>query len=329
MDSNMIGNKIKELRNRKGMTQIELANSLNVANTTISNWEKGRRLPSINELKRIASFFNVSLNTFELNHKKVNDDYERNAQVELNQTVDFRPVGFTIKSVDENLMIASIFLICLSNVMGPLMIAILLIGLFLFIWEIVNIVVHALKVKETNFKKILLPVDDDVKYIHESNREHITRVHKKINVIALTLIILNVVLYYVLLFLCAITSTFLIVVISIFALCTIILSFFRYRSFYKNTLIMKEVDYFSVKTDIKNRIVVFGFTFDILTFLSLTLYVSILTQNLIDPFSPIFLILLGFLLMISSFYLFIMFYSFLAKFSLYSIDQNNKRVKLC
>ena len=53
--------KLKELRNSKGLTQEELAIALFVSRTAISKWESGRGYPSIDSLKEISSFFSITL----------------------------------------------------------------------------------------------------------------------------------------------------------------------------------------------------------------------------------------------------------------------------
>ena len=53
--------KLQELRKQKGLTQEELAQALYVSRTAISKWESGRGFPSIDSLKIIAKFFNVSI----------------------------------------------------------------------------------------------------------------------------------------------------------------------------------------------------------------------------------------------------------------------------
>ncbi len=47
--------------NGKKLTQTQLANILGYGYTAISNYESGRNEPSISDLKKIADFFNVSL----------------------------------------------------------------------------------------------------------------------------------------------------------------------------------------------------------------------------------------------------------------------------
>ena len=53
--------KLKELRNSRGLTQEELAEALFVSRTAISKWESGRGYPSIDSLKEISAFFSVTI----------------------------------------------------------------------------------------------------------------------------------------------------------------------------------------------------------------------------------------------------------------------------
>lgn len=60
MSSNL-GVRIKFLRERSNLTQLELAKFLNVSNSTLSQYENGQRVPS-DEIKiKIAEFFNVTI----------------------------------------------------------------------------------------------------------------------------------------------------------------------------------------------------------------------------------------------------------------------------
>lgn len=52
---------LKELRKSKGISQVKLAMELNTSQNTISRYETGEREPGINELIRIADYFNVSV----------------------------------------------------------------------------------------------------------------------------------------------------------------------------------------------------------------------------------------------------------------------------
>lgn len=59
-----LGNKIKMLRKGKKLTQFDLAEQLGLNRATISNYEVGRRNPSLPELKRIGEYFGVGLDYF-------------------------------------------------------------------------------------------------------------------------------------------------------------------------------------------------------------------------------------------------------------------------
>lgn len=57
----MFGNKIKELRLKKGLTQQQMANAIGTVQTTYSGWEKDKREPSYDVLKQIANYLNVPI----------------------------------------------------------------------------------------------------------------------------------------------------------------------------------------------------------------------------------------------------------------------------
>lgn len=53
--------KLQGLRKQRGMTQEELSELLHVSRTAISKWKSGRGYPSIDSLKAISQYFQVSL----------------------------------------------------------------------------------------------------------------------------------------------------------------------------------------------------------------------------------------------------------------------------
>lgn len=57
----MFGDRLKELREEKELTQEELGKFLNVSRQTISGYEAGSIEPSIKNLIKLADIFNVSL----------------------------------------------------------------------------------------------------------------------------------------------------------------------------------------------------------------------------------------------------------------------------
>ena len=56
----MIYDKIKLLRERKGLTQAELARHLGVTRSGVNAWEMGISIPSTQYIVELAQFFDVS-----------------------------------------------------------------------------------------------------------------------------------------------------------------------------------------------------------------------------------------------------------------------------
>ena len=53
--------RLKEIRKTKGVSQLKLAMDLHMNQNTVSRYETGEREPGINELIKIANYFNVSI----------------------------------------------------------------------------------------------------------------------------------------------------------------------------------------------------------------------------------------------------------------------------
>ena len=53
--------RLKEIRKKKGISQLKLAMDLHMNQNTVSRYETGEREPGINELIKIADYFNVSV----------------------------------------------------------------------------------------------------------------------------------------------------------------------------------------------------------------------------------------------------------------------------
>ena len=57
------GEKLSLLRKRRGMTQLELAEELNVSRQAVSRWEQGISNPSTENMVRIGKLLDVSIDT--------------------------------------------------------------------------------------------------------------------------------------------------------------------------------------------------------------------------------------------------------------------------
>lgn len=54
------GEKIKELRKENGLTQKQLAEAIDSAQSSVYYWESNKQEPNISALKKLCQFFNVS-----------------------------------------------------------------------------------------------------------------------------------------------------------------------------------------------------------------------------------------------------------------------------
>lgn len=68
--------KLKQLRTENNLSQKQLADKLFVSRPTLANWENGRRLPDIVTIKRIASFFNIDVETLLETNDSINQRLE-------------------------------------------------------------------------------------------------------------------------------------------------------------------------------------------------------------------------------------------------------------
>lgn len=53
--------RLKELRENAGLSQYSFADKFGISQSTVGNWEAGKREPNFNTMERIADFFNVSV----------------------------------------------------------------------------------------------------------------------------------------------------------------------------------------------------------------------------------------------------------------------------
>lgn len=53
----MFSDNLKYLREKRGISQVDLANIMGVKKQTVSNWENKNYSPSIDTLKKLSQFF--------------------------------------------------------------------------------------------------------------------------------------------------------------------------------------------------------------------------------------------------------------------------------
>lgn len=70
----MLGNRLKDLRVKKNVTQDDMAELLNIKRQTYSAYERGVSFPDVNALLKIAHFFGVSVDYLLENETKTADE---------------------------------------------------------------------------------------------------------------------------------------------------------------------------------------------------------------------------------------------------------------
>ena len=61
MSENIISSQIKAFRKKRGWTQVQLAEKMNVSTQTVSNWENGIKFPRMGTLQKLADLFGVEV----------------------------------------------------------------------------------------------------------------------------------------------------------------------------------------------------------------------------------------------------------------------------
>ena len=87
----MLNKKIKELRQAKGLTQVDLAKELSVTKQCVSNWENNNIQPSVDMLVKISKYFSVTTDYLLCldNHKTLSFDNLTYTQItHINQIID-------------------------------------------------------------------------------------------------------------------------------------------------------------------------------------------------------------------------------------------------
>ena len=79
----MLGEKIKSIRIKNGLTQMQLADILCVSEKTISSWENNRTMPDLNMIYKISDYFKKSF------YYLIDDKYKDNINgIEIKLKVD-------------------------------------------------------------------------------------------------------------------------------------------------------------------------------------------------------------------------------------------------
>jgi len=76
-----LGQTLKNERNKKQLTQEQLAEKIFVSTKTISNWETGKTTPDIDSLIRLANLFNLSLDNILLEGSDIVENIKKQSEI--------------------------------------------------------------------------------------------------------------------------------------------------------------------------------------------------------------------------------------------------------
>ena len=105
----VIGQNLLLLRKNKKLTQLEVAEKFNYSDKSISKWEKGESLPSIEVLKQLAGFYSVSLD--ELTSEYFEIDSSKNTEQPEQKIKEKIPRMFSTKIMISLLGVSAVWLI--------------------------------------------------------------------------------------------------------------------------------------------------------------------------------------------------------------------------
>lgn len=93
---NVLGDNLYNYRRKKGLTQFELGERLNVTSQTISNWERGISMPDPESICNICNVLNISSDEL-LGLKKVNIKSAQEIKREINSTISYEYTATSAK----------------------------------------------------------------------------------------------------------------------------------------------------------------------------------------------------------------------------------------
>jgi len=118
MNTNKIGNFITKLRKEKNLTQIELANKLNVSDKAVSRWETGKNLPDVSILENLARELSVSVSELLLGEKIEDKDFKEKSEYNTINTLNYTKEKLEKKN--KNIFVVMILLVFLIFVTSSL-----------------------------------------------------------------------------------------------------------------------------------------------------------------------------------------------------------------
>lgn len=83
MEQEMIGKFIAACRKEKGLTQMQLAEKLNITNRAVSKWETGKSMPDVSLMLDLCDILGITVNELLSGERITMDNYQKKAEENL------------------------------------------------------------------------------------------------------------------------------------------------------------------------------------------------------------------------------------------------------
>lgn len=301
------------------MTQKDLAKEFNVATSTISNWETGTRLPSLHELKRVAEYFNVSLNIFDSNSQQKQEGLKTDAGGDR-QIVDFRPLGLSFPSWSHIVFLVSVLMLVISSFITYLVVfAFLIIGVIGLVIVFVNMLIEADKRQRISYKRLQIPVLDTVLYQHRLSDEGVLKLQKRASTLSVFHLVIGVGFDgCLLLVLTGFGSDLLTAFVSLFVLASLMTGVFHYRSVHGHLIIRKRISYQMAFYDLKYPVLLVVLVMNVIALSGYALFLAMTPRDSLELITG-FTSVLGLLTVLISYLIYISYHQFIKGYKLIRI----------
>lgn len=88
MDQEKIGKFIADCRKEKGLTQLQLAEKLNITNRAVSKWETGKSCPDVSLMLELCNILGITVNELLSGGRILMEDYQKKAEENLVELQD-------------------------------------------------------------------------------------------------------------------------------------------------------------------------------------------------------------------------------------------------
>lgn len=88
MNQEKIGKFIADCRKEKGLTQLQLAEKLNITNRAVSKWETGKSCPDVSLMLELCNILGITVNELLSGERMLMEDYQKKAEENLVELQD-------------------------------------------------------------------------------------------------------------------------------------------------------------------------------------------------------------------------------------------------